>query len=463
MSDPKEYPKASRDATVEHKNYSEAPVFQPPPAEPAGAAFLRGDFGNVYRASGGGVDVYARPDLSPAPLQFPSDVDYGVAQQWHGLLDQPANTRTAYNKQKSLHTDLGHRQPVGAPTLSSSSSASVEEDMAQLALSSAATPGPAHELDLDHTDDEAEPLAAAGPGPHSILLSCSVDESELLREVAGVFERSIDYEMDFNIGRIRGVAHDKCERCQFAVQRHASGADRSTLVFSRRSGSASLFSSIIATTRAGLAKTSFCSDVALGASTMAPKAFDALGLSGGEVAMWAPSGEDEEMALDEASCHALVAMCCSEFTDVRQEALSTLGALMGSARACREIQAACGSELVAALATAGQADHDELQWLCGYVAAHMCTVPEFASQSLALVPTLFALLTSSATLSRRGAKRLAARALELITRCEGQAVLRQTAADGQRQYLGVLEHLFHSPDQVLRASIRLIVQQLTKE
>ena len=149
-------------------------------------------------------------------------------------------------------------------------------------------------------------------------------------------------------------------------------------------------------------------------------------------------------------------MCSSEFVDVQREALSTLGTLVSSPQACRELQTHSGSELVTALAKAGQAQDDEVRWLCAFVASHLCAVPAFLPQALALVPTLFGLLATGPALEGRGCKRQAARGLERITKAQGTAVLRQTG-----RYLGVLEELFHDNDQVLRASIRLIVQQLT--
>jgi len=400
-------------------------------------AFLKGDFGPVDRATGGGVSVDYQSTHSPAPLNFGPSNDY--ASQWNSIPGSSAPRMYSNNKYKSLDPELGHREPAGK---------SLTHDFS--ALSMTKQPVAVEVVDLEASEDEREPMPLESDvGPDSIVLNSKVDGTELLREISLLFDRSIDTEMDLTIRRIRGVAHDKCERCNFSLQLHSSHASRHILTFSRRSGSAHLFANVLATTRSSLRQASFC-------QTVLPSRAAPVG-EGGEAAA-VPEWAFEEMQLDAGTCTALVGMCRSEFVDVQREALSTLASLLSSPQACSELEKFSGRELVGALAQAGRAVDGEVQWLCAYIAAHLCTIPSFCADAMALVPTLFGLLTKGSQLEGRGCQRQSARALELITRTEGRAVLRQAAP-----YLNALEQLFHHPDQVLRASIRLIVQQLTSE
>jgi len=385
-------------------------------------------------------------------LKFSNPLDHTRSSdaeiQWDQFTAEPT-TRT-YNKKLEPGLEIGNRSFVSENGGGVKGGFGIEDGLRSLSFSKSKGL-------FDESSDEEEEVVMAGrskdPLLHTISVnSASSDPYEVLRHLSQLFGRSVDYEMDFKMHRIQGVAYDKSARCKFVLrhvqaQGKSMGKHPSELEFTRRSGSQRLFSQMLKQIQAGLTSSSFFSDVTRPAN-------DAQKLSGGSVQAWEGSCE-----LDEASCAALVDMCASEFEDVQREALSSVATLVSSADTCTRVQAACGKKLNNVLESSCRSKDGDVRWSAAFIVARMCAVPEFAQSplTLALVPLLFLFLSETPTMCNRGCKRQAALALQRLTSHPIQPALLASIYAS----LDVLEAHFNSPDPELQASIRLIVTQVS--
>jgi hypothetical protein len=262
----------------------------------------------------------------------------------------------------------------------------------------------------------------------------------IMREISlamDAVEAGVDHSV---VGRtLAGRAYDGCgSRCKFSVKLTSMGA-RHVVEFQRTSGSALVFSSFCATIAENLAEVKSFFNVTLhtSATALAP-----------EEPVEQQEDEDEDCedgevcALDESTCLTLLEMCGSEFVDVQLEAIKTVAAL--STTQAEDIASWAGPELRQTLLAANLQDPFAASSLC----ANMCSVREFARESLLLLPVLFSWLGGY----DMGTKRNAGRAIVLITEQLGDLMEICSQEDGAK-YESIIQSL-SSSDPALKEPIK---------